>query len=629
MRIGVDARALAIRPAGIEVYTRKLLAGFADLAPENRYFLYSTKDFPLPGKGPFVKRIGRGLWSRKGSVWMQVEVPKLCARDGIDLFWSPLQTLPVGLSRRVPAVLTVHDFVQINEPGSMARLNWLIMKVIAPPSWRRADAFVTGSKHSASRLQRIVGPGREITVIPHGSTDLPRPPSVRASRDRLREAFGIDGPFVLAVGTLEPRKNLGALVRAMTPLLREGESPRVLVIAGGRGWKDTEIFRVVEASGVASRVVFTGPVSDSDLGCLYAACDLFVFPSLYEGFGLPVLEAMSLGAPVACSRSSSIPEVAGDAAVLFDPRNPRDMEEAIRRALADEGLRDRLRDRGLRRAAGFDWLKSARATLDAFERARARTPSGGAGRRTDLALEAEHFNRISRAFAKSAPPEHWEVFEPTSWETSLVRDAFAHLGPLGGSTFLDHGCGWGHNAVFAARNGASASVGFDISLDSLHVARTKAQRNGVGDRAFFVAGLAERLPFRDGVFDRVAGNGILHHVDLSRASRELRRVLDPETGRASFTEPSGGNPLAQVVRRTARYTAKYRLPWERPLTAEDVRRFLEPFPRSRSRSYYLLTALQRAWRGHFPMGAADALDRRILDALPFLGRFAAQVLLLI
>ncbi|GEM_PF-37542 len=631
MRIGVDARALAVRPAGIEVYTRNILKGLAGIRPRQRLFLYATKDFPPPAEGPFVKRLGRGPAARKGSLWIQTDLPGLCGADRLDLFWSPLQTLPVLLPRSIPAVLTVHDFVQERFPASMQRLNWLILKSLARPSWKRADAFLTGSVHSRDRLRKRVGPGREIRVVPHGPMDLPEPPAPRKARARVEARFGIREPYLLYVGTLEPRKNLRTLVDALVLLEKEGPLDRQIVLAGGEGWKSGDLPTAVERANLASRVVFTGAVTDEELANLYAGADLFVYPSLYEGFGLPVLEAMAMGVPVVSSRAPSLPEVVGEAGALFDPRNPADLASTLRLLLDDPGKRARMARAGRRRAKAFSWKRAAEETQDLFDRVaharrrRTRIPAGA----RDLRQEARHFDRSARTFLAKAPPQAYVVTEPTSAETSLVRDAFAFLGNVEGLSFLDYGCGFGHNAVYAALHGAGLAVGFDVSRESLRVARKKAASSGVADRAFFVAAATERLPFKPHAFQRILGTGVLHHVDLAPSARELARVLDPHGGRAAFTEPRGGNPLARGVRCLLPYPRKGRTAEERPLTSRDIRLFLRPFRAGRARPYYLFNALARAWKGWYPAGRLDRLDRRLLDLFPPLGALAAQVLLLI
>ena len=173
-------------------------------------------------------------------------------------------------------------------------------------------------------------------------------------------------PYVLNVGTLEPRKNLDGLLRAFAQAKKSGV-PHTLVIAGARGWGDSRLAPLLRELGIAGSVIFTGFVEDEDLPYLYAGADFFVYPSFYEGFGIPVLEAMACGTPVIASNTSSIPEVAGDAALLVDPHSDAELSASILRLAGDERLRQELRERGLSRAALFSWEKTVNETLKVYE----------------------------------------------------------------------------------------------------------------------------------------------------------------------------------------------------------------------------------------------------------------------
>ncbi|MHC4779827.1 MAG: glycosyltransferase [Planctomycetota bacterium] len=631
MRIGIDARALALPPAGIAVYTRSLLREFVSLDSSHSYYLYSTKPFQLPFGGPVIQRIGTGPWARKGSAWMQMSVPDQCRRDRIDLFWSPLQTLPVALPRSIRAVLTVHDFVQIHHPGSMKFGNWLLLKTLAPPSWRRADAFITGSEHVAAGLRSRSGRERSIRVIPHGPMAVAGRPTREEALQWVAARFGVTGRYILAVGTIEPRKNLATLIGALGRLdRREGETPH-LILAGSAGWKAKGIHEAVRKSGLGHRIVFTGTVSDEDLTRLYAGATLFVYPSWYEGFGIPVLEAMAMGVPVIASRSSSLPEVVGDAGILFDPRDEEALGRAMGKLLKEQALRGAFAAKGMVRASMFGWKRAASETLELFEETLGGrvSPSPAPLTEDSAGGEAGHFDRRSLSFLRAASTENMKVSEPTSWETSIVKDAFTHLGELKGFTFLDFGCGHGHNAIYAGLEGARPSVGFDLSLESIRVASMKARASGAQDRAFFVVARADRLPFRKGAFDRIVGTGILHHVDLEGATGEARRVLSVGVGRAAFTEPLDGNPAVKVVRSCFSYPRKARTPWERPLRRRDVEKVLGIFPHSEAREYYMFSGLLRAVKGYFTTGPIDRLDRALMNLHPLFRRLAAQVLLLL
>jgi glycosyltransferase involved in cell wall biosynthesis len=207
-----------------------------------------------------------------------------------------------------------------------------------------------------------------VTVTPYAADPIYRPMDREAARRAVAERFGLRGPFVLAVGVLQPRKNLPRLIRAFGRVARE--APHALALVGKPGWAHEELKRAVAASGLGSRVKFTGYVPDADLPVLYNAAELFVYPSLYEGFGLPPLEAMACGTPVVTANVTSLPEVVGDAALAVDPTDELALADAIGRALTDEALRERLRTAGLAHAALFSWERTAALTLQVYHRVR-------------------------------------------------------------------------------------------------------------------------------------------------------------------------------------------------------------------------------------------------------------------
>ena len=214
-------------------------------------------------------------------------------------------------------------------------------------------------------------PPSKISVVPNAAN-----PEFRVvGRDRaqwaVRDMLHFDAPFVLSVGDLQPRKNQIGLIAAFSKLLTDHPYLKHhLVLAGKETWFTPKVLHAARDCGFASRIHFTGFVSDAELLQLYNACDCFVFPSFYEGFGLPILEAMACGRAVACSNTSAMPEVADGAGLLFDPRRTEDIARAMRDILLDGELRGRMERLGLHRAAGFTWRKSARATLDVYGRGR-------------------------------------------------------------------------------------------------------------------------------------------------------------------------------------------------------------------------------------------------------------------
>jgi len=244
----------------------------------------------------------------------------------------------------------------------------LMFRWIMRRSARRAARIITISKSTADDVIRVLGlPKEKLSVVPLGVSAAYRPIT---DEQVLREVCAryslVPHEYLLYVGVLEPRKNVPRLLHAYA-LLRKSGVRHPLVLVGRRGWKYDDVFRTLEALRLGNDVVFTNHVPEGDLPALYCGARVFVYPSIYEGFGLPVLEAMACGTPVVTSNISSMPEVAGDAALLIEPRDHEQMASAIESVLVDEGLRQSLRERGLKRASVYTWDKTARETLKVYE----------------------------------------------------------------------------------------------------------------------------------------------------------------------------------------------------------------------------------------------------------------------
>jgi len=266
----------------------------------------------------------------------------------------------------VPTVLTVHDLIFHLFPEHHKPLNYWYLNLALPLYCRRATAIIAVSEATRRDLVRCWGldPAR-ITVV-HEAADprfRPAPPEAIAE---VRRRYGLPPRFLVTVGVIEPRKNLTRLLDALA-ILRRADDVH-LVIVGGKGWLTTEFFRKLESFAHRQAVTLTGYVPDEDLPAVYSAAMLCVQPSLYEGFGLPLLEAMVCGVPVVCSRASSFPEIGGDAARYFEPTNAEDIAEAIRSVWRDEALRVEMQARGLAQAARFSWARAARETMAVYKR---------------------------------------------------------------------------------------------------------------------------------------------------------------------------------------------------------------------------------------------------------------------
>jgi glycosyltransferase involved in cell wall biosynthesis len=310
--------------------------------------------------------LSRLIWDLRG-------VGRRAAADSLDVFWGPCFSLP-GLSQ-ASSVVAVYDLAFMHFSNAYDRRTRLWHRIITTRSARRAAAVMTISESSRRDIVRDLGvPAERVYVVPLACDEQFRPvPSEDAASDAVLERLGIRRPFLLSVSQITPRKNLAHLVRVYGELRRSQRISHQLVLAGANGWLCGDVHEAVRQERLKDDVVFTGAVSDCELLLLYNTADVFVYPSLYEGFGLPPLEAMSCGLPVIASNSSSLPEVVGDAAVLVSPVDGTALGAAIVRVLGDRQFRNELSERGRERASQFSWARSGRIAREILARGAGRS----------------------------------------------------------------------------------------------------------------------------------------------------------------------------------------------------------------------------------------------------------------
>ncbi len=373
MKVGIDVSRTVPREnrAGIGKYAKMLVQGLAQLDTEHEFILYPgfgdfvhpqygiTCDISVPDQPNFRKYTGSLPAFANGS--------RPGERDAVDVVHATAFSCPDVKPARL--VITVYDLTYRLFPEFHLRSNIEFCESNMSRAMERGDRFIAISEQTRNDLvaQYGVSPER-VEVIYLAAEPLFVPTT---DRERLVLALGrheIFYNYVLYVGAIEPRKNLPALIKAFAALSANSEFRRyLLVLAGAQGWLSDEVYKLPASLGIADRVKFLGYVEDEDLAILYSAARLFVYPSLYEGFGLPVLEAMGCGAPVITSKVSSLPEVAGDAAILVDPRDVGELSRAMRAVLENAELRRRLRRRSIERAGLFSLEKMARDTLRVYE----------------------------------------------------------------------------------------------------------------------------------------------------------------------------------------------------------------------------------------------------------------------
>lgn len=362
MRFSVDAHAIGCHLTGNEVYIRNLLTQFARLDRENEFFTYVSRPQAAPAlPEAFQKqKVSENPFQRLG--W---DIPVRLRADKPAL----LHVQYTGpLNSNVPLVASVHDVSYLEHPQFFTRFRSTQLRITVKRTVETAARVLTPSEFSRAAILRHYSiDENKVVVIPNAASSVFRPVERQVASAVVERKFRIGGPFVLMVGDLQPRKNHAGLLRAFEALIEA--HPQIkhhLVFVGKETWSSKDVHREASRSKMAGRVHFTGFVEDEDLLYLYGACDLFVFPSFYEGFGIPILEAMACGRAVCCSNTSAMPEVADGAGILFDPRSTAEMARAMGDVLLNPELRARMERLGTQRAAQFSWEQAARKTLQVY-----------------------------------------------------------------------------------------------------------------------------------------------------------------------------------------------------------------------------------------------------------------------
>ncbi len=373
MHIGLNAHLLSFsrsyRAAGINSYIYNLLRCLPSVGKQHRYTVFlgdaeasralpdlRTKMASLPTVNP-VMRI----------IWEQLVQPPQLWRESIDLLHSLAFVQPVVLP--CAGVITIYDLSFFLFPESFQPWRRLYLKWGTGYSARRARRIIAisnSTKQDITKLLRV--PGAKVEVVPCGVDEDFRPVEDAGLLEDLRRKRGLPRRMILFVGTIEPRKNLVTLLRSYA-LLRQRMQPPPLVIGGPKGWHHEEVFAQAQELDLQEHVIFPGYIPREELPLWYNAADLFTYPSLYEGFGLPPLEAMACGTPVVSSNTSSLPEVVGDAGMLVNPDGVEEMSAAMQRLLSDAALRVEMTTRGLAQARTFSWQRAAAETVQVYDRA--------------------------------------------------------------------------------------------------------------------------------------------------------------------------------------------------------------------------------------------------------------------
>lgn len=370
MRICIDISPAAHRKAGLGRHARELAerAHRLDAANEYSVFTYQPSRGQIPASLAHLPTYAvpwpAKPWRMSVLLAHYARVPQDRLVPGVGLFHGTDHLLPYF--RRVRTVFTLHDLIPLLFPEFHLPLNRWFLNLMFPKFLRRADAIVAVSECTKRDAVRIYGvPEEKISVIYNGVDARFHPVRDAETLRRVRATYGLPEAYILYVGTIEPRKNLVRLLDAFHALRQQGY-PHKLVLVGAKGWLYQPVFDKIAALGLGDEVILPGYISDEDLPAVYSGAALFVFPSLYEGFGIPPLEAMACGVPTVVADTSSLPEVVGDAALMVPPTDTGALAAAMNQVLADSVLAEELARRGPERARLFTWDRAARQLVDLY-----------------------------------------------------------------------------------------------------------------------------------------------------------------------------------------------------------------------------------------------------------------------
>ncbi len=374
MHIGLDGIPLAFPKTGVGHYTFELAQALSRLSPNDHFeLLYPSTFAPIVAANSPQQRLKltRVPVGPVGRHWWSTGLPRYIRRSKLELFHGTNFDIP--LWRRCATVLTIHDLSQWLYPETHEKRSVRRARRRLPLMARTADAIITPTAIVRREVcEHLKVSPEKVFAVPEAARDCFRPMDF-ATTEEVRRKLGIGDRFLLTVGTVEPRKNMLVLVAAFERVIRElREGDLQLVIVGCRGWLSDPLFAAIEKSPARARIVLTDYLHDQYLRALYASCRAFIYPSIYEGFGLPPLEAMACGSPVIVSRIPALEETTGDAAMLFNHTSESDLAEKILGLVTDENATERLSDAGLKRASQFSWERTAQLTLDVYNTALAK-----------------------------------------------------------------------------------------------------------------------------------------------------------------------------------------------------------------------------------------------------------------
>ena len=369
MKIGIDARAAKwYRGTGIGTYSYQLINSLNKIDNYNDYSLFVPDDCKLaiPFKKNFhIKNIKQ---DNRNNFWNEVDTSNILIDKSIDIYHVPQNGVGLPTSKNCPFVITLHDVIPYKMPDTVGEQYLKIFNEKLPNIIPMCDGIITVSEYSKEDIIKVFNFPREKIYVTHlASEDIYKPYDKALSKSIIEKNYSITGDYILYIGGFSPRKNIVGLLNSFSMLLPKLKKDMKLVIAGSKG-KSYDIYKKrAQDLHIDDNVIFPGFISMDHIPFMYNACDLFVYPSFYEGFGLPPIEAMACGVPVIASNATSIPEIVGDSTLLVDPYDVNDLSEKMYNVLHDNNLRQSLITKGLKRAAALTWEHTAADTLTAYQ----------------------------------------------------------------------------------------------------------------------------------------------------------------------------------------------------------------------------------------------------------------------
>lgn len=369
MKIGVDARLLGESLTGIGRYTFEMSKQFVDeFEKDHQFIFYASKKVPITISNrlsDFRFKTSSANSRVERMIWSQTKLPYWANNDQVDLFWGPTHRLPNFLSSKIARVVTVHDLVWKYTPETMRKLSLSVEKHLMPSAISQADLIIADSESTAEGIRETFPNFKDkVRVVHLGVSEMPKSNGL----DSMLK-LGITKPYILFVGTLEPRKNLARLLESFSNTSDEIKKSVSLVIVGGKGWGNINLDEEIKRCNLGQSVKVLGFVEDNQLSTLYSEALFLAMPSLYEGFGLPILEAMSFGTPVLTSNVSSMPEVLGSGGIVVNPLSVNEMTGAIETLILNNDLRTQLGNNAKIESTKFSWKKAANSAIEIFEEA--------------------------------------------------------------------------------------------------------------------------------------------------------------------------------------------------------------------------------------------------------------------